>query len=72
MLEQALKRKTFLGGLTTFLGFKLASMYTISWSEIPGITSILFISELLLVKNKSSVDSEVAAICVGLVTTCSK
>jgi hypothetical protein len=57
--------------LTTFLGFKVASMYTISWSEIPGITSILFISELLL-KNKSSVDSEVAVICVGLVTTCSK
>jgi hypothetical protein len=23
-------RKTFLGGLTTFLGFKVASMYTIS------------------------------------------
>jgi hypothetical protein len=39
--------------LFTFLGLILASTYTISWSDIPGITSTLLISELLLVKNKS-------------------
>jgi hypothetical protein len=37
-------------------GLILASTYTISWSDIPGITSTLLISELLLVKNKSRMD----------------
>jgi hypothetical protein len=31
----------------TFLGLILASAYTISWSDIPGIISTLLISELL-------------------------
>ena len=47
---------TFLGGLFTFLGLILASTYTISWSDIPGIISTLLISELLLVNNKSRLD----------------
>ena len=45
---------TFLGGLFIFLGLILASTYTISWSDIPGIISTLLISELLLVKNTNS------------------
>jgi hypothetical protein len=63
---------TFLGGLFTFLGLILASTYTISWSDIPGITSTLLISELLLVKNKSRMDFDFSVKWVSSLTTCSR
>jgi hypothetical protein len=55
-LEQVVNEETHFTEKFTFLGLILALTYTISWSDIPGITSTLLISELLLVKNKSRMD----------------
>jgi hypothetical protein len=63
---------TFLGGLFTFLGLILASTHTIVWSDKPGISYTLLISELLLVKNKSRMDFDFSVKCVSLLTTSSR
>ena len=53
----------------TFSGFRLDSMTTASWSEIPGFTSTLLISVWLLVKKRSRVLDVVSVIRVGSLTT---
>ena len=52
-----------------FIGRRLDSMKTASWSDMPGITWTWLTSVVVLVKNRSKVVELVSVILVGSVTT---
>ena len=60
---------TCLGGVTILAGRRLDSTKTVSWSEMPGITSTLFTRDWLLEKNRSRVFPVSSVICVGSSTS---